>query len=119
MTGNAVMPFLSRLPAAAIFALIRLYQLLVSPMLAVAQGPNCGCRFAPTCSHYAADAVRKHGALAGSWLALRRFVKCTPLHPGGLDPVPDRVHPSAEVPRSGTKEDRPSAHSFRCVRLTS
>ncbi len=53
----------------------------------------CACRFAPTCSEYAAEAVRVHGALAGAWLALRRLVKCTPLHPGGIDPVPPRRSP--------------------------
>ena len=76
------------LPAAALLALIRLYQRFLSPVLRVVGGPACGCRFAPTCSHYAAEAVATHGALAGAWLAARRLVKCTPLHPGGFDPVP-------------------------------
>ncbi|USD37617.1 MULTISPECIES: membrane protein insertion efficiency factor YidD [Ferrimonas] len=61
---------------------IRLYQRLISPLL----GPNC--RFQPTCSHYAIEAITVHGCLKGSWLALRRIVKCHPLHPGGRDPVP-------------------------------
>ena len=51
-------------------------------------GPYCGCRFHPTCSHYAAEAVRTHGALVGALLAVWRIVKCNPLHAGGLDPVP-------------------------------
>ena len=79
---------LSSIATAMLLALIRVYQRLLSPALSVALGPNCGCRFAPTCSHYAAEAVRTHGPLAGAWLSLRRFLKCTPLHPGGLDPVP-------------------------------
>jgi putative membrane protein insertion efficiency factor len=62
--------------------LIRAYQLLVSPLL----GPCC--RYLPSCSEYAADAVRIHGPLKGSWLALRRVSRCHPFHSGGYDPVP-------------------------------
>ena len=65
------------------------YQKVVSPALSVA-APLCGCRFAPTCSHYAAEALREHGLSAGLALALRRLAKCGPWHPGGLDPVPPR-----------------------------
>ncbi len=90
MTPDRHPPLPGRIASAALLGLIRLYQRLFSPVLAVALGPTCGCRFAPTCSHYAADAVRTHGALAGSWLALRRLARCTPLHPGGPDPVPPR-----------------------------
>jgi putative membrane protein insertion efficiency factor len=63
-------------------ALIRLYQYLFRPML----GSNC--RFAPSCSEYALEAVQKYGALKGGWLALRRISRCHPYHPGGYDPVP-------------------------------
>ena len=62
--------------------LIRAYQLLVSPLL----GPRC--RFHPSCSHYAMEAVEMHGALGGCWLALRRLSRCHPFHAGGYDPVP-------------------------------
>ncbi|TKB51892.1 membrane protein insertion efficiency factor YidD [Ferrimonas aestuarii] len=65
-----------------LIGLIRLYQKWISPLL----GPNC--RFQPTCSHYAIEAIKVHGCFKGSWLALRRIVKCHPLHPGGRDPVP-------------------------------
>lgn len=85
--------FAAGLPAHALLALIRLYQLALSPVLPVVFGPACGCRFAPTCSHYAADAIRTRGALVGTLLALRRLAKCTPLHPGGFDPVPPRRAP--------------------------
>jgi uncharacterized protein len=62
--------------------LVRGYQLLISPFVP----PSC--RFHPTCSHYAIEALRKHGALKGAWLAVRRIVRCHPWHPGGHDPVP-------------------------------
>ena len=83
--------FVSRLvgvPAALLVLLVRLYQRTLSPALPVFLGPGCGCRFTPTCSHYAIGALRTHGALYGTWLAVVRLLKCTPLHPGGEDPVP-------------------------------
>jgi uncharacterized protein len=64
--------------------LIRSYQLLVSPML----GPSC--RYLPTCSDYAAEAIERHGAPAGTWLALRRLARCHPWGGSGYDPVPKR-----------------------------
>jgi putative membrane protein insertion efficiency factor len=84
----ALITRLVRLPAAALLGMVWFYQKTVSPVLPAVFGPTCGCRFAPSCSHYAADAVRIHGALWGSWLALRRLLRCHPLHPGGVDPVP-------------------------------
>lgn len=78
------------LPANLLLWVIRLYQRILSPILPAVFGSMCGCRFAPTCSHYAAEAIRTHGAIAGSVLAAIRLVKCTPLHPGGFDPVPPR-----------------------------
>lgn len=63
---------------------IRLYQWLISPLL----GPRC--RFHPSCSHYAIEAIEKHGMMRGFWLATKRIAKCHPGHPGGYDPVPDR-----------------------------
>jgi uncharacterized protein len=62
--------------------LIRGYQVIVSPLLP----PSC--RFTPSCSQYALEAVNRHGALRGSWLAVRRLARCHPFHPGGFDPVP-------------------------------
>ncbi len=64
-----------------IILLIRFYQIFISPMFL----PRC--RFYPTCSQYALEAVRKKGAVKGSWLALKRILKCHPFHPGGYDPV--------------------------------
>ena len=63
--------------------LIRGYQLFLSPLL----GSNC--RFYPTCSHYAREAIEKHGALKGVWLAIRRIGRCNPWHEGGVDLVPE------------------------------
>ncbi len=71
-------------------ALVRVYQVTVSPALRVLFGPLSGCRFTPTCSEYAAEAVRAHGALAGSWLALKRICRCHPWGGCGHDPVPPR-----------------------------
>ncbi len=67
---------------AALVALVRAYQLLVSPLLP----PSC--RFHPSCSAYAAEALRRHGAARGSWLAVKRLARCHPFCEGGLDPVP-------------------------------
>ncbi|WP_406665362.1 membrane protein insertion efficiency factor YidD [Gallaecimonas sp. GXIMD1310] len=63
---------------------IRLYQRFISPLLGQT------CRFTPSCSHYAVEAIEKHGPLRGSWLAGRRILRCHPLNPGGHDPVPER-----------------------------
>jgi uncharacterized protein len=88
MNPASTMTRSARFPAAAAVGLIRIYQRTASPMLPVLLGPACGCRFYPTCSHYAAEAVATHGVLRGGLLAARRILKCTPLHPGGNDPVP-------------------------------
>jgi putative membrane protein insertion efficiency factor len=66
-----------------LIALINGYRWFISPLL----GPNC--RFYPTCSCYAQQAIHRHGALRGSWLAARRIGRCHPWNPGGFDPVPD------------------------------
>ena len=66
--------------------LIRAYQLGISPLL----GPRC--RFYPSCSHYAIEAIESHGALRGSWLTARRICRCHPFNPGGFDPVPHHSH---------------------------
>jgi putative membrane protein insertion efficiency factor len=72
---------------ALLIGCINLYRWFVSPLL----GPNC--RFYPTCSCYAQEAIHRHGALRGSWLAARRIGRCHPWNPGGYDPVPERTEP--------------------------
>jgi uncharacterized protein len=90
MTGETISPTSPPhgITATAAMSLIRVYQRTASPLLPALFGPACGCRFHPTCSHYAEEAVRSHGALKGAWLTARRLIKCTPFHPGGHDPVP-------------------------------
>ena len=68
--------------ARLLIALLVVYRKVLSPLL----GQNC--RFHPTCSRYAIEAIRTHGAARGGWLAVRRVSRCHPFHEGGLDPVP-------------------------------
>jgi putative membrane protein insertion efficiency factor len=65
-----------------LLVLIRVYQYTLRPLL------GAHCRFYPSCSEYAREAVERHGAAAGSWLAVKRIGRCHPYHPGGYDPVP-------------------------------
>ncbi|XBS69758.1 membrane protein insertion efficiency factor YidD [Acerihabitans sp. KWT182] len=73
-----------------LIGLIRMYQLWISPLL----GPHC--RFQPTCSQYGIEAIRRFGMLKGSWLTLKRVLKCHPLNPGGEDPVPPKTDDNRE-----------------------
>jgi uncharacterized protein len=75
--------------------LLRGYQLLLSPML----GQNC--RFYPSCSHYAIEALQTHGAARGSYLALRRVCRCHPFNVGGPDPVPPAQHKNPSTAARG------------------
>ena len=80
-----------RLPALAVVGLLRVWQLLVSPVYGQT------CRFYPSCTAYALEAVDRHGLVRGGWLAVRRLARCHPWNPGGVDLVPaSRVRPSAE-----------------------
>lgn len=70
---------------------IRFYRMFISPMFP----PSC--RFQPTCSMYALQAIERFGVWRGSWLALRRISRCHPFHPGGYDPVPERDRGTEET----------------------
>ena len=83
---------ISRPAAALLLGLIAIYRHTLSPAF-TALGVHC--RHAPTCSLYAADAVRRHGAWAGSWMALARVLRCRPLGSSGVDPAPERLRPGA------------------------
>ena len=88
---NAIGRFLLELPRQVLLALVRLYRLLLKPWLGNA------CRFEPSCSQYALDALQRHGALAGASLSAWRLARCHPWCSGGCDPVP------AEAPRWFTR----------------
>ncbi|WP_231876684.1 MULTISPECIES: membrane protein insertion efficiency factor YidD [unclassified Oleiphilus] len=70
------------MPVALLILLVKFYQLFISPII----GPRC--RFTPTCSEYAVEALKTHGALKGVWLTINRLSRCHTMHPGGHDPVP-------------------------------
>ena len=95
--------FIVRLPARALGALIWVYQRTLSPALVVIS-PNSGCRFAPSCSHYAQIALREHGLFGGVGLTLVRLAKCGPWHAGGEDPVPPRKFSCVKVAKSNFAE---------------
>jgi len=76
----------------ALCLLIRVYQRAISPLFP----PSC--RFVPTCSSYAIEALTVHGALTGSWLTLRRLLRCQPWCKGGFDPVPPKTDSAAGSP---------------------
>ena len=80
--GHTVRSALARGAVAALVACVRGYQLFLSPLL------GGSCRYYPTCSAYAIEAIQRHGALRGTWMAARRIGRCHPFRPGGYDPVP-------------------------------
>lgn len=77
---------------------VRYYQREISP-----RKPAPTCRFTPTCSEYAVQAIEKHGALRGGWLAAWRVMRCNPLVPGGFDPVPDTFPRSPQAQKDTPK----------------
>lgn len=75
----------TRLPRWLVLCLINFYRSCISPRF-----PAC-CRYVPTCSQYAVTAVERFGVIRGGWLAIKRILRCHPLHEGGYDPVPDHL----------------------------
>lgn len=93
--GPILLP--ARALAALLIGLVHGYRLLISPLK---RAPSC--RFQPTCSEYALVALRRHGPFTGAWLAVRRLLRCHPLHPGGYDPVPlSRAPAKPDARRTG------------------
>ena len=97
---------------------VRCYQLLSRPLKALLGSPGPACRFVPTCSEYAVEALRRHGSLKGGWLAARRIMRCQPWGGFGFDPVPEsegglqgepcrgrETYPAGQLPASA--ESRP------------
>lgn len=93
-------------PARMVVALLRIYRLTVSPTYGQV------CRFYPSCSAYALQAVERYGVLRGGWLTLRRLSRCHPWNPGGVDPVPETVGRAAEGEQSAesTSQGEASDH---------
>lgn len=85
-------------------AALRVYRATLSPLLGALTGPGGGCRFHPTCSAYALEAVQRHGAWRGCWLTLKRLARCHPWGGCGHDPVPpvDPTPPDHSHPLSGS-----------------
>jgi uncharacterized protein len=81
MTASTLLLSMTRLPSLALAGLVQFYRRFVSPFTP----PSC--RFTPTCSRYAVDALRRYGVLRGGWLATWRVLRCNPFHPGGYDPL--------------------------------
>jgi putative membrane protein insertion efficiency factor len=95
------------MPARMAIVLVRVYQWGVSPVIHAICGPSCGCRFHPTCSEYARVSLRDHGLVRGSFLALRRLLRCHPWQPGGIDPVPAPVSDRSAIFRKSDDLDVP------------
>lgn len=91
--------FAVSLPARALSGLIWVYQRTLGPAL-LAMSPHAGCRFSPSCSHYAREALHVHGLVGGVWLTAVRLVKCGPWHPGGDDPVPSKKFSCVKVAKA-------------------
>lgn len=85
----------------ALLLLVRLYQAALSPLLGGA------CRFHPSCSHYAIEAIERHGAARGAWMALKRVLRCHPFAAGGFDPVPEPPVRACASPEVGSLKAAP------------
>ncbi|MEW5838809.1 MAG: membrane protein insertion efficiency factor YidD [Pseudomonadota bacterium] len=86
-----------------LIGIIRAYQLVLSPLM------GRQCRFEPTCSCYAIEAIKRHGSLRGGWLGIKRICRCHPFSPGGYDPVPE----SPESPEADQERASSSSKTLR------
>lgn len=92
---------------------IRLYRWVISPAKTFLLGANAQCRFSPSCSAYALEAIARHGALAGSWLALKRVAWCHPWGGCGEDPVPPRHQKGKRTPEATSLSGGAPASTMR------
>jgi uncharacterized protein len=106
-TQSRVLRFFCILPSAFCILLVRLYRVTLSPAKTFLVGPAGQCRFQPSCSQYAIEALKTHGAITGGWLAAKRVCRCHPWGECGEDPVPPV---KSKVPHSGL---RTSSFGFR------
>ncbi|MBW4655072.1 MAG: membrane protein insertion efficiency factor YidD [Kaiparowitsia implicata GSE-PSE-MK54-09C] len=90
-----------------LIALIRVYRVVISPLFPPV------CRFQPTCSQYAIEAIARHGSLKGGWLAAQRLARCHPLHPGGYDPVPLAARPHPQSCACGATAEAPDSSEVK------
>jgi len=109
-----VLHYFRLLPSSFCIFLVRLYKLTLSPLIAFLAGPAGACRFEPTCSQYAIEAIKTHGAITGGWLATKRICRC---HPGGAcgeDLVPPPMsHVQRLKSKAPRREFRISSAGFR------
>jgi putative membrane protein insertion efficiency factor len=80
--SGTIAHIIADVPRTVLILFVRAYQVVLSPLL------PASCRYYPSCSTYAIEALERHGALRGGWLTLRRLARCNPFRPGGYDPVP-------------------------------
>ncbi|QUR69485.1 membrane protein insertion efficiency factor YidD [Mycobacterium spongiae] len=88
--------------ARVLIFLVQNYRHMVSPLR------PASCRFVPTCSQYAVDALTEYGVIRGGWLTVARLAKCGPWHRGGWDPIPERPHRQADFDEDGTGGETPA-----------
>jgi putative membrane protein insertion efficiency factor len=109
---TAIQTLLRGVITTVLMAVLYTYKYAVSPVLHMI-APGSGCRFTPTCSEYAIEAVRMHGPLRGAWLAMKRIAKCHPWGSHGYDPVPNSCsctsHPDPQHPSPFSKS--PNSHT--------
>lgn len=114
MTLPGLIDVVAGIPSRVVLLCLGFYRVALSPLKAALFGQPACCRFYPTCSQYAVDAIAKRGLISGGWLVLKRIGKCHPFHPGGFDPVPLANGGAAkgEVHQHFQPGNRPSAAHF-------